>query len=80
MEEKGIQMKGQHKEAEANNTKIKFLDREKVECTLNPNIPRYDNSANDLKRCEIVLIPDKQVESYRYMYQTRVLESMILTL
>ena len=77
MEEKGVQVEQQNKK---NNIANKFSEREnkgKIEDILNPNIPVYDNSANTSKR---VLIPDRQVESYRYMYQTRILEGVILIL
>ncbi|CAI2170340.1 20171_t:CDS:10 [Funneliformis geosporum] len=77
MEERGILVKGQ--ETEASNTKKKFSEREnkgKIEDILNPNIPAYKNSANIFKRCEINLIPDNQVDNYRYMYQKRVLEEL----
>lgn len=77
MEEKGIQMEKQHKR---NDVAKKFFERGnkgKIEDVLNSNISTYDSSQNT-KQCKIVLIPDKQVESYRYMYQTRILEGIIL--
>ncbi|CAB4492440.1 uncharacterized protein OCT59_024899 [Rhizophagus irregularis] len=75
MEEKGIQMEKQHKR---NDVAKKFFERGnkgKVEYVLNSNISTYDSSQN-IKQCKIVLIADKQVESYRYMYQTRILEEL----
>ncbi|RIA92598.1 DNA polymerase alpha/epsilon subunit B-domain-containing protein [Glomus cerebriforme] len=76
LEKKGIQMDNQHMGKDIVN---KFSDRKnkgKIEDTLNPHISTYDNSANTSKRCKIVLIPDKQVESYRYMYQPQILEEL----
>ena len=78
--EEGIQMEQKRKE---NNIADKFSERDnkgKIEDILNPNVPVYDSSANTSRRCEVVSIPDKQVESYRYMYQTRILEGVMLSL
>jgi hypothetical protein len=76
MEVKGIQMEKQHK---GNDIANKFLERGnkgQIEYVLNSNISTYDNFQST-KQCKIVLIPDKQVESYRYMYQTRILEGIM---
>ncbi len=71
-------MERQHK---GRDVASKFFNREnkgEIESILNSDISTYDNSDNTYKRCKIVLIPDKQVESYRYMYQTQILEGIKL--